>query len=197
MARRRPNLPRFVRPGDQFTLAAIGRVVEGAGGPGQAQAKADGLDVTGPLTRTFDWAPGQPQHFDFAASVPTPAYNDAGAPMRQSVTITLGVERTADKARDAFSVDLPIKPDRNPVRKRTLADIANATPLSLPAVDQPVRPGTLKRTILVSSQPGLVRLLTSPTATGSALLANTIGMVGVAPFAARAAALPNAAMSAT
>jgi uncharacterized protein YfaS (alpha-2-macroglobulin family) len=153
-----PNLPRFVRPGDQFTLAAIGRVVEGGGGPGQAQAKADGLDVTGPLTRTFDWAPGQPQHFDFAASVPTPAYNDAGAPVRQSVTVTLGVERSADKARDAFSVDLPIKLDRGPVRKRTLADIVNATPLSLPAVDQPIRPGTLKRTILVSSQPGLVRL---------------------------------------
>ncbi|HEX4505804.1 MAG TPA: alpha-2-macroglobulin family protein, partial [Alphaproteobacteria bacterium] len=68
-----PNLPRFVRPGDQFTLSAIGRVVEGAGGPGQAQAKADGLDVTGPLTRTFDWTPGQPQHLDFAATVPTPA----------------------------------------------------------------------------------------------------------------------------
>ena len=153
-----PNLPRFVRPGDQFTLSAIGRVVEGGGGAGQAQAKADGLNVTGPLTRTFDWTPGQPQHLDFAATVPTPAYNDAGQPVRQSVTVTLGVERSSDKARDAFSVDLPIQPDRSPVRKRTLVDIANATPLTLPAVDQPVRPGTLKRTILVSTQPGLVRL---------------------------------------
>jgi uncharacterized protein YfaS (alpha-2-macroglobulin family) len=153
-----PNLPRFVRPGDQFTLSAIGRVIEGAGGAGQAQAKADGLDVTGPLTRSFDWVPGQPQHLDFAATVPTPAYNDAGQPTRQSVTVTLGVERSSDKARDAFSVDLPIKPDRSPVIKRTLADLANATPLTLPAVDKPVRQGTLKRTVLVSTQPGLVRL---------------------------------------
>jgi uncharacterized protein YfaS (alpha-2-macroglobulin family) len=152
-----PNLPRFVRPGDQFTLAAIGRVVEGAGGPGRAEAKADGLDVTGPLTRTFDWVPNQLQHLDFAANVPTPSYTDAGAPMRQSVTVTLGVERTGDKARDAFSVDLPIKPDRAPTRKRMLSDIVSATPLTLPAVDQPVRPGTLKRSTLISTQPALVR----------------------------------------
>ena len=154
-----PNLPRFVRPGDQFMLAAIGRVVEGGGGAGRAEVKIDGLDVAGPLTRTFDWTPGQPQPFEFAATVPTPSYTDAGAPVRQSVTVTLGVERSADKARDAFAVDLPIRPDRSPVRLRQLADITSASPLTLPAVDQPVRPGTLKRAILLSTEPGLVRLM--------------------------------------
>lgn len=154
-----PNLPRFVRPGDQFTLAAIGRVVEGGGGPGRAEAKADGLDVTGPLTRTFDWATGQPQHLDFTATVPTPSYTDAGVPTRTAITVTLGVERTADKARDAFSVDLPIKADRNPTRLRQLVDLTNGTPLILPSVSQPVRQGTLKRSILLSTEPGLVRLM--------------------------------------
>jgi uncharacterized protein YfaS (alpha-2-macroglobulin family) len=158
-----PNLPRFVRPGDQFTLAAIGRVVEGTGGPGRAEAKVDGLDVTGPLSRTFDWAPGQPQHLDFAATVPTPSYTDAGLPVRQSVSVTLGVERTADKARDAFQVDLPIRPDRNPVRMRQLSDIASNAPLTLPAVDQPVRAGSLKRSVLLSTEPALVRLMTGLT----------------------------------
>src|SRR6202000_689829 len=42
-----PNLPRFVRPGDQFALSGIGRITEGAGGPGQAQLKLDGLDLKG------------------------------------------------------------------------------------------------------------------------------------------------------
>lgn len=154
-----PNLPRFVRPGDQFMLAAIGRVVEGGGGPGKAEAKVDGLDVTGPLTRTFDWVPGQPQHLEFATTVPTPSYNDSGAPVRQSVSVTLGIERSADKARDAFQVDLPIRPDRSPVRLRQLSDITSSAPLTLAAVDQPVRPGSLKRSVLLSTQPALVRLM--------------------------------------
>jgi hypothetical protein len=42
-----------------------------------------------------------------------------------------------------------------------------------------------------------VRLLTRPTATGSLLLANAIGMAVVAAFAARAAEFPKAAMTAT
>ena len=49
----------------------------------------------------------------------------------------------------------------------------------------------------VTFQPGRVRLLTRPTATGSLLLANAMGVLVVAAFAARAAALPKAAMTAT
>lgn len=154
-----PNLPRFVRPGDQFALAAIGRIVEGGGGPGRAEAKIDGLDVAGPLTRSFDWAPGRPQIVEFPATVPNPAYTDAGVPSRDEVQVTLGVERTADKARDAFSVALPIKPDRRAVHERKIVDLTSATPLVLPAIDTPARPGTFKRSILLSSQPALVRLV--------------------------------------
>jgi uncharacterized protein YfaS (alpha-2-macroglobulin family) len=154
-----PNLPRFLRPGDQFTLSAIGRVVEGPGGAGRGEAKVDGLDVSGPLTRSFTWQPGQPQHLDFPATVPTPAYGPDGMPVRQSVTVTLGVERSGDKARDAFSVDLPLKPDRMPVRSRLIADITGAKPLQLPAIGEPIRPGTLKRTVLFSTEPGIVRLM--------------------------------------
>ena len=100
-----PNLPRFVRPGDQFTLAAIGRVVEGGGGPGQAPKRRPmGSMSPARSTRTFDWATGQPQHLDFTATVPTPVYDtDAGLPdAHRRSPITLGVQRTADKARDAF-----------------------------------------------------------------------------------------------
>jgi uncharacterized protein YfaS (alpha-2-macroglobulin family) len=154
-----PNLPRFVRPGDQFTLSAIGRVVEGAGGPGRVEAKVDGLAVTGALSRTFDWTQGKPERLDFSATVPTPGYTDTGAPTRESVSVTLGVERTADKARDAFQVDLPIRPDRRPVRTRQIVELTGAAPLTLAAIDQPVRQGTLKRSILLSTEPSLIRLM--------------------------------------
>jgi len=43
-----PALPRFVRPGDKFTAAGIGRIVEGEGGPGKAQVAAEGATITGP-----------------------------------------------------------------------------------------------------------------------------------------------------
>ncbi|HEV2678787.1 MAG TPA: alpha-2-macroglobulin family protein [Aliidongia sp.] len=155
-----PNLPRFVRPGDQFALSAIGRIVEGGGGPAHAEVKVAGLtlDPATP-TRNFDWAPGKPQRLDFPVTVPSPGYTEAGDLARTTATVTFGIERTSDKAHDAFSVDLPIRPDREPVHQRQLKDLTDPTPFALEAVDQPARPGTIRRTILVSSQPALVRLM--------------------------------------
>ena len=37
-----PALPRFVRPGDRFLASAIGRIVEGELGPGQAEVRGAG-----------------------------------------------------------------------------------------------------------------------------------------------------------
>src|SRR5213076_819807 len=51
-----PALPRFVRPGDAFTAAGIGRIVEGEGGPGRASVRAEGVTIGGPATRDVDWA---------------------------------------------------------------------------------------------------------------------------------------------
>ena len=155
-----PNLPRFVRPGDQFALSAIGRIVEGPGGPAHAEVKAAGLTLDPQTpTRDFDWTPGKPQRLDFPVTVPSPGYTEAGELARTSVTVTLGIERTSDKAHDAFSVDLPIRPDREPVRQRQLIDLVDATPFALPAVDQSARPGTIRRSTLVSGEPALVRLM--------------------------------------
>ena len=42
-----PNFPRFVRPGDRFTVAGLGRIIEGDAGPGRAELHADGLTLVG------------------------------------------------------------------------------------------------------------------------------------------------------
>lgn len=74
------------------------------------------------------------------------------------MSFRVGVERTADGARDGFEVKLPIREDRSPVTLRSLQDVESGKPLALPAVTDPTRPGTLRRTVLVSDQPGLVRM---------------------------------------
>ncbi|HEY4162627.1 MAG TPA: alpha-2-macroglobulin family protein, partial [Dongiaceae bacterium] len=105
-----PNFPRFVRPGDQFTLAGLGRIIEGDGGAGQAELRAAGLTLSGNATLDFDWTTDKPVHLDFPVSVPTPRYKADGTLERQSVNVMLGVERSGDQARDAVSIDLPIQP---------------------------------------------------------------------------------------
>src|SRR6185369_13761858 len=152
-----PNFPRFVRPGDQFSLAGLGRLIEGEGGPGRVELRADGLDIAGEAKRDFDWT-DKPVHLDFPVTVPTPGYTTEGALARTSVNVTLGVERSKDQARDAVSIDLPIQPDRRPVDLRVLGDLVAGEPFTVPAIAEEVRSGTLNRNVLLSSQPGLLRM---------------------------------------
>jgi uncharacterized protein YfaS (alpha-2-macroglobulin family) len=74
------------------------------------------------------------------------------------VTFRIAVERSADGARDAFEIDLPVRDDRERVTRRLLKEVAAGAPLDLPAVPEKVRPGTLRRSVLVSDQPALVRM---------------------------------------
>ena len=73
-----PALPRFVRPGDRFTAAAIGRIVEGEGGPGSAEIQAEGVEVTSATEKPLDWTTNQPERIEFDVSVPTPPYSETG-----------------------------------------------------------------------------------------------------------------------
>lgn len=139
-----PALPRFVRPGDSFELAAIGRVVDGKDGPGRAQVKLKGLTLAGGDQQPIDWRPNSPVRLVFPVSVPV----DAGA----QVDVTMGVERAVDGAKDAFQVSLPVKPDRDPVVTRSVLALAGGEPVVLPAITEPVRAGTLERRVLVASR---------------------------------------------
>jgi len=146
-----PALPRFVRPGDRFTAAAIGRVVEGAGGAGKAEVRVEGVTIEGASRRDVTWTTGKPERIEFPVTVPSPGKTDA-------VKFRMGVSRASDGATDAFEVALPLRDDREPVVMRTMADLVPGKPLSIPAVAIAVRPGTLRREILVSTEPALVRM---------------------------------------
>jgi len=153
-----PALPRFVRPGDRFTATAIGRVVEGDGGDGLATIKTEGLNLEGNTIRQFAWDKVKPQRLDFQVSVPTPTYNAKGEISNKEVTFTCAVERKQDHARDAFKITVPVQPDRHTVIKRQIKELKAGERFELAAVDEPVRNGTLRRSILLSNQPALVRM---------------------------------------
>lgn len=153
-----PALPRFVRPGDQFALTALGRIIEGEGGKGRAEVRVDGLDLDAKPATDLDLLADKPVRVEFPVRVPTPGYTDKGQLERQSVNVTIGVERTADQAKDAFSIDLPLRPDRRPVSLRQLTDLQPGQPVTVPAVTDTIRQGTLKRVLLLSSQPALLRM---------------------------------------
>ncbi len=153
-----PALPRFVRPGDSFIASAIGRIVEGEGGKGAAEIKVTGATVQGSAKRDLNWIPARAERIDFPVEIPTPPYNKFGNLSYQEVTFLMGVERASDGAKDAFEVKLPILEDRPRITLRTLQDLLPGKPVPIPKLLEPARPGTVKRTILISGHPGLVRM---------------------------------------
>lgn len=153
-----PSLPRFVRPGDRFLAAGIGRIVEGEGGPGAAEVRAEGVKIEGSAKQSFTWNAAEPQRVEVPVSVVTPPYKEDGTLAYDKVTFRFGVQRTADNATDAFEAALPVRDDRRPVIHRTMKDLAVGASLDLPALPEPARPGSVRRSILVSDQAALVRM---------------------------------------
>ena len=153
-----PALPRFVRPGDSFTAAAIGRLVEGPGGPGAAEIRAEGVELQGPSRIPLTWTEGKPEKLAFPVTVPTPGYTAQGIPASREVIFKVGVQRTSDGASDAFEVRLPIREDRDQVSAKVIQQLQPGTPLALPAVPEPSRRGTMQRSVLVAGHPALVKM---------------------------------------
>ncbi|MCP4334888.1 MAG: alpha-2-macroglobulin [Gammaproteobacteria bacterium] len=154
-----PSLPRFVRPGDSFTAIAIGRVVEGGSGDGRAEIKLDGLELIGDSQKDFVWDKNTPQRIEYAMRVPTPGYDDLGKIEKEQVRVTVAVERSSDNARDAFQLDLPIRSDRQAVSTRKVLNLSTGQAQTLDAIAEPVRQGTLRRSLLISSQAGLLHMV--------------------------------------
>lgn len=153
-----PGLPRFARPGDRFTAAAIGRVVEGEGGPGMAEIDARGATVVGERRLDLDWVPNRAERIEFPVNVETPPFDEAGELTLRELTFRVGVERLSDSAKDAFQVSIPLVDDRKRVTLRSIETLTTGAPVLLPRVDEPYRPGTLRRRVLVSDQPALVTM---------------------------------------
>jgi alpha-2-macroglobulin len=168
-----PALPRFVRPGDRLKAVAIGRVVEGEGGAGTAEMRATGVTLAGPARQELQWSAKEPARLEFPVSVPTPGTRPDGKPALADVTFRFAVERAADHATDGAEVKLPVRDDRRRISIRLLKELSangaggaggaggtgGAGPtLELPALPEPARPGSVRRSVLVSDQPALVRM---------------------------------------
>jgi uncharacterized protein YfaS (alpha-2-macroglobulin family) len=153
-----PDLPRFVRPGDRFEASAIGRVVEGEGGGGSAEIRVQGLSLEGGPRQRVALDATTASRIGFPVRVDSPGYDAHGRPTRESVTVTVGLERSSDGAADAFELQLPLRPDRFPVVERSLRELAAGERFELDALADDARPGTLRRSLLASSEPGLVHV---------------------------------------
>lgn len=159
-----PALPRFVRPGDGFLGAAIGRVVEGEGGAGAAKIQASGVVLEnaagGALSKALTWTKNRPERIEFAVQVPTPPYRDDGTLAYDHVRFKVAVARDADGASDAFEAELPVVDDRERLTVRALGEIASGATFALPDAPAAARPGSVRRSLLVSGQPALVKMAT-------------------------------------
>ena len=149
-------LPRFVRPGDSFVAGGIGRVVEGAGGPGQAQLQVEGLEVEGEMVRAVDWVKDQPEQLYFPMKVPAATFADDET---AQVKVRLAVKREIDGATDAFEVTLPVQNDREKRRLEVFVAVKPDEIISFPVFDEEPRPATVHQSVLLTYQPELVKML--------------------------------------
>ncbi len=146
-----PVLPRFVRPGDSFIATVIGRLVEGAGGPGTAIAAVKGVQLSGPAREAFAWDGGHPARLGFGVTVPRDAAGEA--------TLRFTLNRRSDGAGDAAELTLPIRPDRPVLHERATATMAAHASQTIPALADTARPGTYQRSVVVAADPLLVRIV--------------------------------------
>ncbi len=147
-----PALPRFVRPGDRFVAGAVGRVLDGTSGAGTAEARVAGVTLDGPAKQALAWESDRPALASFPLSVPPDATGEA--------RIRIGAERRADGAGDAFELTLPIRPDRERELTRELTRLAPGGALRLPAPAGAVRPGSLQRRLLLTTEARVAALAT-------------------------------------
>ena len=148
-----PVLPRFVRPGDALDVSVIARVVEGPGGGGRVSIAAEGLSLASHAPQAFAWMQNKPARIDVAAHAPEPA------PGTESVKLNFRVERDADRARDAVEIELPIRPDRLPVRRYEIVEIAPGESKTLAAASDEARQGSFRRDVTLAGDPALVKLI--------------------------------------
>jgi alpha-2-macroglobulin len=146
-----PVLPRFLRPGDTFDAEVLGRIVEGPGGAGSALLSVDGLTATGTKEQSFTWNGAMPAKASFPLSVPVQG--------KATAHIRFLVRRESDQVGDAVEVALPIRPDRPVMHDRQLVDVAPGASVDLPAPPGGMRAGSYAGSLVVATDPALVRAL--------------------------------------
>lgn len=154
-------LPRFFRPGDLSLAGAIGRVVEGPGGKGRAEVKLGGLRLS-PSGKQGDTFP-----IDLDQAKATPLYfllqvpPELAGPADGTVSFTIGVERLSDSARDAFSLDLPLRQDNVVKRSEARVEPEAGKEYSFPQPKEKARDGSVTQTAYLVAQGDLMRVLSA------------------------------------
>ncbi len=146
-------LPRFIRPGDSFQAAMVGRIIEGPGGAGRAAISVDNLAVQGPAEQPVTWSDQRPARIEYTVSVPEPP------PGTETARIRFLLQRTADRASDAVQIDLPIRPDRTPLHRRDIVSVGAGGLFDIPALTDAVRPNSFQRTVTLAADPAIPRVL--------------------------------------
>ncbi len=145
-----PQLPRFLRHGDEFQAAANVRITDDKGGPAAVQARFEGLRAITAGESSLALAGRGPHPLKWTLAV---------APEAAEVTLAVAVRRE-DGAADAFEVTLPVFADREAVTTRRTFSLGADGPLALPALDDRPRDGSAwQRTVHVSTAPEVVGLL--------------------------------------
>lgn len=145
-----PALPRFVRPGDRFTAAAVARVVSGVDGAGIAQWQVDGAEPMGTTRSELTLSRTSPARTTLEVELPG---SSSGA-----VTFRAAVERNADGASDGFEAQLPIHDDRQPTARRELHRLAPGESVEVTGTAERYRPGSGRATVTVTGLDALDRI---------------------------------------
>jgi uncharacterized protein YfaS (alpha-2-macroglobulin family) len=155
------SLPRFMRPGDSVSAGGIARVVEGEGGPARSELelggglviKDKGNSASGSLV--LDKALAVKLLYPLSAPLAIARTED------KSVSVTLGVMRLGDGAKDAFLLELPLRRDTVVRRSSSTINAVAGKTWPIPAAPEAARPGSTTQTVYLVSQPELIRVLSS------------------------------------
>ncbi len=145
-----PQLPRFVRQGDQFHAGAIARLVEGPEGAANVEVKLEG-PVTGDTLRA-----STELKRDVAMSFTRPfTVKTLPADQAAQLTVRADITRKSDGAGDAFEVKLPVYPDRQIERFAAFAELKPNKTVHTP-LPEAARRGTLSQEYVFTTVQGLL-----------------------------------------
>jgi alpha-2-macroglobulin len=148
-------LPRFVRPGDEFSAGGVARIVEGPSGAARVQIETQGIQLDSGTTsagRTVQLERGVSSNQYFDLRVPEKIDTE-------TVLITLGVERVADGVGDAFEVTLPVADGVFIEHQTTVSVSAAGMQTPFPVEAGRFRDGTLHQQVVVALDEEVIHVL--------------------------------------
>jgi len=157
-----PALPRFIRIGDKFKAGGIARVVEGEGGKGIYSIETKGVDILKGEEKGTITLPSKealPLYADMEARAP--GYDEKGELLIDSISIKIALQRSYDKAGDAFQVKIPLLLDREPIVTDTFGIVKGDSAFYWKTLFDTPRKNTLHRDLIVSDKLAILKVLSA------------------------------------